>query len=120
MLFNGEKDPDVYIKDDYIQIDGMYGLKISFSEIDDFSLIDKSMKEIGIGMRTNGFGGFMGALKGNFKSETVGDVLLFVQSKSSPTIKIERTGKKDVYISFKDSEKTKQLYHDMTEKINLN
>lgn len=120
IFYNGEKAPDVYIKDDFIQIEGMYGLNISFSEIADFSLIEKSMKEMGIGMRTNGYGGFMGALKGNFKSEAGGNILLFAQSNSSPTIKIEREGKKDVYISFKDSEKTEKLFQEMTKKISLN
>jgi len=113
LFFYGEKDPDVSILDDRIQIKAMYGLKIDFSEIADISLIDKSMRDIGIGTRTNGYGGIGGALKGNFKSDTLGETLLFVQSKSSPTIKIERTGKKDVYISLRNSEGTEQLYREL-------
>ncbi len=110
MFFYGEKDPDVSILDDRIQIKAMYGLSIGFSEIADISLIEKSMRDIGIGSRTNGYGGIGEALKGNFKSDTLGETLLFVQSKSSPTIKIERTDKKDVYISSRDSISTEQLY----------
>jgi hypothetical protein len=67
----------------------MYGLTINFSEIADVSLIENSMSNIGIGSRTNGYGGFGESLKGNFKSDTLGDIILFVNSKSSPTIKIE-------------------------------
>jgi len=120
MFYCGEKDPDVNIFDDHIQISAMYGLDIDFSEIADISLIDKSMKDIGVGMRTNGYGGIGGTLKGNFKSDDIGETLLFVQSKSSPTIKIERIGRKEVYVSFKNSESTEKLYHELIEKIPLN
>lgn len=116
LFFYGEKNPDAIILDNHIQIKGMYGLKIEFSEITDISLIEKSMSDIGFGIRTNGYGGTGGALKGNFKSDTIGETLLFVQSKSSPTIKIDRTDKKDVYISFRNSESTKQLYRKLIEK----
>lgn len=110
LFFYGQKDPDINILEDQIQIKAMYGLDINSSEIANISLIEQSMKNIGIGTRTNGFGGIGGALKGNFKSSTRGDALLFVQSKSSPTIRIERSAKKDIYISFRNSEDTKQLY----------
>lgn len=113
LFFYGEKDPDASILDDHIQIKAMYGLNIDFSEITNISLIEKSMSDIGIGTRTNGYGGIGGALKGNFKSDTIGETLLFVQSKSSPTIKIERTDKRDVYISLRNSESTEQLYREL-------
>ncbi len=119
LFFYGEKDPDVSILDDRIQIKAMYGLNIDFSEIADISLIEKSVRDIGIGTRTNGYGGIGGTLKGNFKSDTLGETLLFVQSKSSPTIKIERTDKKDVYISLRNSESTEQLYRELTANIPL-
>lgn len=119
LFYYSEKEPDVIIHDDHVQIKALYGLNIDFSEITDISLIDKSMKEIGTGIRVNGYGGFGETLKGNFKSETLGDTLLFVQSETSPTIKIERTGKKDIYISFRDSERTEQLYRKLIEKIPL-
>jgi hypothetical protein len=114
-----EKEPEVRILDDHIQIEAMYGLNIDFSEIADISLIEKSMSDIGIGIRTNGYGGFGETLKGNFRSDTLGETLLFVQSKSSPTIRIEWIGKKDVYISFRSSESTEQLYRQMIEAVPL-
>lgn len=97
----------------------MYGLNIDFSEVTNISLIEKSMSDIGIGIRTNGYGGMGRALKGDFKSDTLGETLLFVQTKSSPTIKIERTDKKDVYISLYNSESTEQLYRELIENIQL-
>ena len=117
LFIYGEKDPEISILDDCIQIKSMYGLNIDFSEITDISLIEKSMSEIGIGTRTNGFDGLGEALKGIFKSDTYGEALLFVQSKSSPTIKIERIGRKKVYISFRNSESTEQLYRELTANI---
>jgi len=119
LFFYGEKDPDISIHDDCIEIRGMYGLNIYFSEITEISLIDKSAKDIDFGIRTNGYGGMGGALKGNFKSDTLGETLLFVQSKSSPIIKIERTDKKDVYISLRDSKSTEQLYRELLRNIPL-
>lgn len=119
LFFYGEKDPDVSILDDRIQIKAMYGLNIDFSEIAEISLIEKSVREFDIGKRTNGYDGIGGALKGNFKSDTLGETLLFVQSKSSPTIKIELNDKKDVYISFNNSDSTKLLYRELIENIPL-
>lgn len=111
LFYYGEKDPEANILDNCIQIKAMYGTDIYFSEITDISLIEKSMGDIGTGRRTNGYDGFGKALKGNFKSDTLGETLLFVQSKSVPTIKIEWADKKDVYISFRSEESTRLLYN---------
>lgn len=117
LFYYGEKDPEISILDDCIQIKAMYGLNIYFTEIDEISLIDKNVSDIHFGRRTNGYGGIGGALKGNFKSDILGETLLFVQSNSSPIIKIGRTEKKDVYISLRNSESTEQLYHELTRNI---
>ena len=117
LFINGEKDANVSILDDRIQIKAMYGFDIYLSEVADISLLGKSMKEIGTGKRTNGYGGFGEALKGNFRSDTLGEIILFVQSKSSPTIKIERIGKKDVYISLSNGDSTIQLYRELIANI---
>lgn len=46
-------------------------------------------------------------------------MLLFVEANAVPTIKIGRDDKKDVYISYKESEKTRQLYQELIEKVPL-
>lgn len=120
MHYHGSKEPVVNILDNSVQIKAMYGLNIELSEIKDISLIEKSMNELGIGIRTNGYGGFGETLKGNFKSNNLGETLLFVQSKSSPTIKIERIDNKDIYISFRNSENTEQLFLKLSSAISLN
>ena len=113
MFYQGDKDPDVNILDNGVQIKAMYGLNIDFTDITDISLIEKSMSEIGLGRRMNGYGGIGEALKGNFQSDILGETLLFVQSRSTPTLRIERTNGKDIYISFRNGETTETLYHEM-------
>ena len=119
MEYYGLKDPVVNILDNSIQIKAMYGVNIDFSEITNISLIEKSMDNIGVGTRTDGYGGLGETLKGNFESDINGKTLLFVQSKTSPTIKIERIEKKDVYISLRNSTNTEQLYRELISAIPL-
>jgi len=118
IFYWGSQEPTVNILDDIILIEGMYGVSIDFYNVYDISLIDESMDSIGVGTRTNGFGGFGDSLKGDFTSGW-----LFVQSKSSPTIRIElayeRPSGKYIYISFRDSEATENLYREMTERVAL-
>lgn len=113
MFFYGEKEPVVSIRDDKIKIEGMYGLEVNFSEVTRITLIDSSMKEIGLGHRYNGYGGFGDTFKGNFRSEGRGNYLLFVNSSSPFTLHIERENDKDIYISYKNSDKTKALYQEL-------
>lgn len=113
MIYYSEKEPSINILDDSLQIKAIYGENIEFAEIASISLIDKSMSDIGIGTRTNGYGGFGETLKGNFKSGNLGEILLFVESRTSPTIKIERIDKKDVFMSLSNSESTEQLYQEL-------
>ena len=109
LFYFGEKEPVITVTDDTMQIESIYDIEIDFVEIKEISLLDKSMNDIGTGARTNGYGGLGQTLKGNFEEK-----LLFVHAASSPTILIERDGKKATYISFKDEEKTKALYEELT------
>ncbi|MCL1918306.1 MAG: DUF3784 domain-containing protein [Peptococcaceae bacterium] len=115
LLYLGAKDPVVAILDNSIQIKAMYGLSIDCSEIADISLIENNMSGLGIGNsnRVNGYGGIGKALKGHFKSDSLGEALLFVQANSSPLIRIKRHNKEDVYLNFRDSEKTERVYYEM-------
>ena len=113
IMFRGAAEPEVYIVESGVQITGMYGLTADFPEITGITIIDKPMKELGSVTRTNGYGGLGEALKGNFSSGEYGEILLFVQSETAPTIHIERNGGRDIFISFRDSEKTVELYSEM-------
>jgi hypothetical protein len=114
MIITGEIDPVVNVRADSIEISAMYGLTIDASDIAEISLIDKSMREIGVGSRTNGYSSGSPALKGHFYSATLGSHMLFVYSTSSPTIQIERPMGRDIYLSFRSSEKTLEVYREMT------
>ena len=113
LFFFGLQDPTVNISDSGIRISGMYGLSVDLDDVTDISLIEKNMRDIGVGMRTNGFGGIGQTLKGHFTSTETGMTLLFVQSNSSPTIRIARERGRDIYISFRDSAKTEMLYYEL-------
>ena len=115
LILVGTQDAGVSVRDDHIKIGGMYGMNVGFSEIKSVTLVKKSMSEIYGGdsvTRTNGFGGIGQANKGHFRSSVLGAHMLFVQARTSPTIHIERAYS-DIYISFRDGEKTEQLYREI-------
>ena len=110
MIFLGERDPVVTIHNDSIKISALYGLTINYSDIEYITLLGKNMRGIGVGTRINGYSTSGQALKGNFSSAEHGQHLLFVYSSSSPTIQIVRANGVDVFISYRDSEKTREIY----------
>ena len=110
MIFLGERDPIVSIHNDSIKISALYGLTIKHTDIEYMTLLGKNMRVIGIGTRTNGYSTTGQALKGNFSSAEHGQQLLFVYSSSSPTIQIARSNGADIYISYRDSEKTRETF----------
>jgi len=119
VFYYGEQEPVVSILEDRIEIKAQYGTEIPFTEIASISLIEKSMKDIGVGARTNGYGGLGGTLRGNFKSDKTGETLLFVEANSSPTIKIDRIDKRDIYLSFTDGGTTEKIYRELVAKVPL-
>jgi len=108
--YRGERDPKVSIVNNSIRINALYGTDISFDSISEITLLQNSMREIGVGTRTNGYATSGQALKGTFQSSDRGPQLLFVFSSSSPTIHISKNRGVDVYISFRDSETTRSVY----------
>ena len=114
-LFNHAENP-VYVYENYIQIKGAYGISADFSEISDVILIEKSMDEIGNPTRING-ALTRDILKGRFRCELQGDILLFVRRQSEPTIHIIRENERDIFLSFADPEKTNKLYFELQRAI---
>ena len=111
----GEKDPTVNVYDDSIEIKSMFGTNINMDDIEEISLLDESMREIGIGIRTNGFGGFFGANKGHFEAKDGSKMLIFTQANSVPTIQIQIKNGPPVYISFRDPSETIALFNELQE-----
>ncbi|MDR0324961.1 MAG: hypothetical protein LBI19_02550 [Oscillospiraceae bacterium] len=110
MLILAMRGPSVTIENRQIRISGLYGQTIDFDEVKSVALLEKSMGEMDSGTRINGVGGFGQTLLGYFNSRSLGETVLFVQAKTSPTIWIECEGRRDVYISYGDSQKTRDLY----------
>jgi len=117
MFYFGEKDPVINIHGNSVQISAMYGLTVDFVDISDVILVEKSMRDIGVGTRTNGYGGIGQALKGNFNSTSQGQTLLFVYASSTPTIQIVRSGGVDIFISFRDGDAARSVYQKLAAAI---
>jgi hypothetical protein len=120
MIFFGAKSPEVQLSGGTVEIKSMYGVGIDFAQISNITLIEQSMTDIGPGKRDNGYGGIGSILKGHFSSKDLGKYLLFVDSKASPTIKIERSSGEDIYLNFSDEEKTLTLYRELTQEVSPN
>ena len=103
LIVAGEREPVLVLEGESIRILGMYGVQVELSSVVLIELMDESMREIGSGMRINGYGGR--SLRGHFTSG-----LLFVRPDSSPTIRIERAGQPDIYLSFANGEQTRQVH----------
>jgi len=114
MFYRGERDPVVSVQGDVIRISASYGRDINFAQVSEITLIEKSMSEIGIGTRTNGYGGFGQALKGYFRSSEQGQQVLYVYSGSSPTIKITSTIGFPIFISYRDPADTTATYNELS------
>jgi hypothetical protein len=111
MFIQGERDPTITVQNNMLKISAMYGLDVELANITEITLIDRSMSDIGVGSRTNGYGGR--AQKGHFNSGELGLHMLFVNPGSSPTIRIERIRGGDIYISYRSGETTKAVYRDL-------
>lgn len=119
VLFSvGDKDPNVTAADGVLSIDGMFGTQVPFSDIQSITLQEKSFAKIAPTWRkTGGYDGFTGHLKGNYETENLGAILIYVQKDSAPTILIERKDGKNIYISLNNSANTQALYETLTAQI---
>ena len=114
MVFSGVEEPAVTVADGTITIDVKYGVSFPVSEVVQVTLLPQSMDEIGVGERTNGYGGFDTTRLGHFRSDALGDYLLYAKIDASPTIWIDRAGNaEDVYLSFEDSAKTEAVFAEL-------
>jgi hypothetical protein len=116
LFYYGEKGTVVNVSDNTIQIKGMYGLEVEFAEVKGIYLLDESIQDIGVNLRNNGYGGIGGSMKGHFSSKERGKVRLFVQASAKPTILIERFDKENIYLNYKDAEKTRETYYRLIER----
>ena len=109
ILIAGLGDADAAVENNTLHIKGMYGVTLELSEISQVTLIERSMRDIGVGRRSNGV-----ALGNTFRGQ-FGGKLLFINGDNPPTIHIVWHGAGDIYISFSDAQKTRALYRDLTQ-----
>lgn len=118
LLYDGSKEPEIYIEGGIFKITSMYGTDIALSEISSVTLDERSMFEIAPAMvKTNGYDGFDDVRKGSFKSEKLGNFVLFVHGDSMPTLKIERHSDAPIFISLKNEADTRALYKELQSAI---
>lgn len=103
------EEPEAVFGDDGLTILGQYGETILYSEITDISLEDGITK---IGYKRDGAS--LGEIKrGKFEVEGMGTCRLFIMSETGPFV-VFNTKNGYVIINYKDPEKTKQLYEELS------
>ncbi len=105
LLFTGNKEISVKTDDKDFTITGMYGLTFKYA---DLISIDTVSDLPGIRLRTNGYA-FGNTLKGNFMLEDKSRVKLFITKGTSPYLHL-KTGNVEIYLNFRDHNKTRDLY----------
>jgi hypothetical protein len=105
----GNRDTSVTISNSGLKIKGMYGLTIAYSDI---QYLDTLRSLPSIQMKTNGYA-FGKSLKGNFRLQNKESAKLFITKKVPPYILI-RTDKYNVYLNFKKSDNTIDLFKTLT------
>jgi len=117
IIFLGADETKVNVLDDRVQIKGIYGVEFYLSEISGLNMIEKSMDEIGAGENINSYSVTNGYVRGRFNKPGLGEILLFVEPKIAPTLWIERDGGEDIFISYKDGQKTELVYREILKAI---
>jgi hypothetical protein len=105
LIIYGNREPEVITTTSNIIIEGMYGQQINYSDIKQLDTIPILPR---IKARTNGYA-FGKILKGNFRFQNQEKAKLFVNAGKPPYILI-RTNSLNIYINFKDPEKTRDLF----------
>ena len=105
-------DTKINVEPNELKIKGVYGLTISYSDIEQIDTISIMPK---ISLRTNGYA-FGKTLIGNFKLSDDSHVKLFIKKGITPFIMIKSKGQLPVYINFKDKKKTVDLYNELRNK----
>jgi len=95
-----------------VSFSGLYGISVPFDEITEVYLYDKSMNDIGAGIRRMGHG-TPSNLRGRFDAGH----LLVQNPDEGPTIRISRRTAGPLYISLRTSQATETLYRDIAASI---
>lgn len=110
MMFTSSRDTSVVLKEEGIEIEGMYGASYDWSSMEELTLMEELPEVI---IRTNG-SGIGSKLRGHFRMEEYGAVKLFMDAAVPPYIYFEHEGK-IVIFNLGEEEKTEELYNEMNE-----
>ena len=105
LVLTGNRETTIKTTDKDFTISGMYGMTLKYKDI---ISLDTLSSLPGIKLRTNGFASGK-TLKGNFMMTDKSRVKLFITKGTPPYIHF-KTGKGDIYLNFRDQNKTRDLY----------
>jgi hypothetical protein len=103
------KETRVQLNDNAFKIKGIYGLTISYADIEQIDTVSSIPK---ISLRTNGYA-FGKTLIGNFKFKDDSHAKLFVKKGFEPYILIRSKGIVPVYINYVNKQETIDLYNNL-------
>ena len=113
MIYFGMQAPDVTLTTDALEVSsGMYSNTILYSAMSSATLENTIPR---IGLKTNGFAAG-NALRGSFNVDGWGNGRLYI-NRDVPPFVVVRVGRPFVVINFKDAERTRALYSDLTAHI---
>lgn len=112
IVLSGKREVKTTITDSEFVISGMYGLEIKLADI---RQLDTLPSLPAIRRRTNGYAAGK-TFKGNFTLSDKSRVKLFITKGNPPYISI-RTDDVQIYLNFKDSRKTVELYNELKDRV---
>lgn len=100
--YYGSMPPKINLKENQLEITGIYGLSVNYSDI---SAIDTIKQMPNIEAKTNGFA--VGKVcKGNFTLQNIGNASLFINYNVSPIVQIILKNSHVIYFNLKDRQST--------------
>jgi hypothetical protein len=115
IILSGKREIKIKIENSGFSLLGMYGLTIKYSDIKQLDTISSFPK---IRRRTNGYA-FGRTLKGNFTLNDQTKVKLFITEDNPPYIYV-KSDDVNIYINFKNRDKTVELFKILTSKLRHN
>ena len=101
--------PTITVGNTDLHISGIYGTTVELADITSVTLIEQSVRQIGVGMRLGGHS-TPNTLMGNFSLGLV----LAQQANHGPSIRIDVRGDRSIFISRADAADTRAIYQEIS------
>lgn len=113
-IYFGMQPPVVTLTDNALEVSaGMYSNKVPYSAMNSATLESTIPR---VGLKTNGFAS-LHTLRGSFNVDGWGNSRLYI-NRDVPPFVVVRSGDRFLAVNFKDPERTRALYSDLTTHIN--